>query len=355
MSTQGKITGVKITGLATAVPDNLVRNSDYFDKWGKEYVQKVIDVTGIEERYAALPNQTASDFAFEALNLLRERGRWTNNSVDALIFLTQSPDYPSPASSFILHHRLGIHKECMTFDVTAGCPGFVYGVFLASTFLQMPDMNRILICGGDCSTLHGNPEDNTTALLFGDGCFAAVLEKNTGGPDLHYHLQTFTDSFKAIMTPVYLPFGRNRSKWTKNMDFFVGRLRMQGMDVFSFTISEVPAAIKSVLNEVPPESIDYLFLHQANLYILKQVARAVKFKMDKVPISLNKFGNTSGASIPFGICDLFGNSLDATEKHLLLAGFGVGLSVGVMDVFLSPSVCEPVIKTKNFFDDGVQV
>ena len=108
MSTQGKITGVKITGLATAVPDNLVRNSDYFDKWGKEYVQKVIDVTGIEERYAALPNQTASDFAFEALNLLRERGRWTNNSVDALIFLTQSPDYPSPASSFILHHRLGI-------------------------------------------------------------------------------------------------------------------------------------------------------------------------------------------------------------------------------------------------------
>ena len=351
MSTKGIMRGIRISGLAAAVPDHLLHNEDFFDRWGEEYVRKVIDVTGINNRYAALPRQTASDFAFEALNVLREKGVWAENNVDALIFVTQSPDYASPATAAVLHHRLGIHSECLAYDVTLGCSGFVSGLFMAGGLLGQ-GFRRVLVCGGDCSTLHGDPNDATTALLFGDGCFGVVVEAAENTLPWHYCFRTMGDGYRAIMTPAWLPFGRRRHLLTPETDCSVGNLQMAGMDVFTFTVSDVPAAIKEVLAEVPAESIDYLMLHQANLYIMKQVARAVKFKMDKVPVSIGKFGNTSGATIPLGLCDLFGESAETAEKHLLLAGFGVGLSLGVMDVYLSPSVCEPVVRTRRYYDDA---
>lgn len=282
---------------------------------------------------------------------LKQRGCWTQDSPDALIFVTQSPDYYAPASANVLHCRLGLHDQCITYDVTHGCSGFVNALLIAGNLLQLPNIQQVLICGGDCSSLHNNPEDSATTLLFGDGCFGAVLEKNDTASEWHYNIKTLGSKFKSIMTPGWAPFGRNRHMIEKEkLNLLIANGGMNGMDVFTFSITDVPDAIKESFNTIDKDSLDWVFLHQANLFIMKHIARAIKIKMDKVPVSLNKYGNTSSASIPIGICDFYGSDTDETEKHLLLVGYGVGLAIGVMDIFVKPSVCLPIVKTTNFYE-----
>lgn len=372
MSITGCVKNVEITGITSVVPSKRVPNEIFLDRFDEEVIQKFEKMVGVKERRYATDGQTASDFAFIAAGRLKDAGKWSVETVDAIIFVSQSPDYVLPATACVLHHRLGLKKDCLAFDVNLGCSGFVYGVFLSSSLLQMPNVNRVLFLGGDCISRMVSPQDKSSAMLFGDGGFAVVMEKTARQVLLHYNMCTDGGGYKAIITPGLMLAGRHPYVYRgerkirdteldiKCHEYGEGVRRgaedlyMDGMDVFNFTINEVPDLLKQTLADLGKTAnmLSYLVLHQANKFILKQIAMATGFSMKQVPISLDRYGNTSVTSIPLTLCDLFGANEALEPLEVLMAGFGVGLSWGSIFTSIVPAVCLPVEETDQYFKQG---
>jgi len=360
MAASGTLTDVAIRDIACAVSDNPVGNEAFVERFGAEHVEKFATMTGVRRRCVAGPRQTSSDFAYAAACDIFGRGTWQREEVDALIFVSQTPDYFSfPATACVLHGRLGLSKNCMAFDITLGCSGFVYGLFIAASLLHNSGLRRVLFCGGDTVNRVVSDRDKSAAMLFGDGGFAVAIESDPAATaPWRYLYRTDGTGYKSIILPAG---GYRRPEGDRTMrEFGEGiwrsdhNLHMDGTEVFNFTISEVPAAIKELMGQVPitPEQADLLVMHQANLFILKQISRMTKIPMTKVPVSMDRYGNTSVTSIPLTLCDALAGRPAAPALNLLLVGFGIGLSWGVINLKLSPSVCHPILTTNAFFEDG---
>ena len=198
-------------------------------------------------------------------------------------------------------------------------------------------------------------------MLFGDSGFAAALEYSESTTPWNYLFQTDGSGFKNIIVPAggFRHTAGNREIREFGEGIWRGdhNLYMNGINVFNFTISEVPNAIKKLMAQTgkTPEDIDMLVLHQANLFILKNIAKMTKFPMVKVPISMDRYGNTSVTSIPLTLCDAFNKKSDTAAtgiKQLVLSGFGVGLSWGVVSLALDPALCLPIAYSNDSFNDG---
>ena len=359
MATTGIVSNVAIRGIACAVPEQSFSNDSCSAQYGSENVAKFIAMTGVKSRYVAAPEQAASDFSFVAAEQVLAKVGWNKHEVDGILFVTQSPDYPLPATACVLHHRLGLGKNCLAFDINLGCSGFVYGLFVAASLCHEKAIRRILVCGGDVSTRGISPDDKSMSMLFGDSGFAVALEYDPSVTPWNFLFRTDGSGFKNIIVPAK---GHRHPKGDETLrEFGEGvwrgdhHLFINGGEVFNFTISEVPLAIKQLMASIPwtSEQTDYLVLHQANHFILKNIARMTKFPMDKIPVSMDRYGNTSVSSIPITLCDAFGGKgLGGSLLKVVMSGFGVGLSWGVLSMELDPSVCLPIAKTGDFFVDG---
>jgi 3-oxoacyl-[acyl-carrier-protein] synthase-3 len=264
-----------------------------------------------------------------------------------------------PSTACVLHHRLGLKKECLAFDINLGCSGFAYGLFVAGSLCRREGIRSVLLCGGDTISKLVSSVDKSSAMLFGDGGYAALLEY-TDASDNPWSYLYGTDGAGA--KSIIIPSGAHRNKNGAHdvREFGEGVLRsdydlyLDGIDVFNFTISEVPSAIKRLMKQAErcPENTDFLVLHQANLFILKQIAKLTNFPMEKVPVTIDRFGNTSSASIPLALCDALAVSSVTSAQRVVLAGFGVGLSWGVISMVLSPDCCLPVVYSNDSYTDG---
>lgn len=358
MATSGLLENIAIRGISCTVPDNRVDNSFFVERFGAEAVEGFAKMTGVVGRHVAHPEQTTSDLSFVAASRLLDCIGWLRDSIDGLVFVTQTPDYILPATACVLHHRLGLSKNCLAFDMNLGCSGFVYGLFVAGSLCRKNQLTRVLLCGGDISTRRISENDKSAAMLFGDSGFAVAMEYSESAAPWNYLFRTDGSGFKNIIVPAGMfrhPVGNQDIR-----EFGEGiwradhHLYMNGINVFNFTISEVPTAIKQLMAQAgsTPENIDMLVLHQANLFILKNVARMTKFPMGKVPVSMDRYGNTSVTSIPLTLCDALAGKFDKSNQRLILAGFGVGLSWGVVSLELDPKACLPVAYSNDFFSDG---
>lgn len=345
----GIINNVEIKGIACAVPDNVRRNEEYNEAFGEESVKKFINMTGIKTRYVALDEQCASDLCYAATEKLLEKLKWERSSIDALIMITQTPDYAVPATACVLHHRLGLSEDCIAFDVNLGCSAYVYGIWLASTMISTQNIKRVLLLCGDTSNFGINQNDSATAMIFGDGGTATALER-TEGKSLKYFLNTKGSGFKCIMVPA----GHARSRSKTYLEGSAYELAMNGSDVFSFTITDIPRTIKSFFSKynIDKADVDMYVFHQANLYILKHLAKKLGISMEKVPVSIDRYGNTSGESIPLTLVDALGSEESSEPVKLFLCGFGVGLSWGGIYLEIDRSVCLPMIYTNDYFTGG---
>ena len=366
MAVSGTLRNVRISGIACAVPETVIGNDAFVERFGAEQMQKFEKMVGVKERRVSSSDQTASDFACAAAKQLLEAGVWKNGDVDAVIFVTQNPDYALPATACVLQHRLGINKDCIAFDVNLGCSGFVYGFFIASSMMQMGGVDKVLLLGGDCSTKPISPLDPSSAPLFGDSGFACVLVKDETAAVFDYSYCTDGSGYRAIVQPgvTYagrMPITRDRDlrSATQLLDRGDGvrapsELLMDGMDVFNFTINEVPDLIKSQMEQSgeTPDSVDLLVLHQANRFVLKQVATMTGFSMKKVPISMDRYGNTSVTSIPLTLCDYAQFNPGAGRKKILMSGFGVGLSWGTLLGEFDFGVCRGISVGCEPFTEG---
>ncbi len=348
--------GIGIAGIACAVPDQRVAVEDFIPAFGAEVTGKFTAGTGINAMYKALPEQTAGDLAFSAAQELFRRLPVDKSKIGALLFVTQSPDYRRPATACVLQHRLGLPVDCAAMDIGLGCSGFVYGLQTAMSMMEHSDMAYCLLLLGETASKLVNPRDKSIAMMYGDAGAAILLERREQAETTTL-LRSDGGRFRTIILPAGGFRDMNPSRETFLCNDGIERslydIYMEGTSVFSFSISDVPAAIRDYLDHTGTGVEDYdLFLfHQANQFIIQQLIRKFKLPRDKVPISLGEYGNTGGISIPLTLCMACGET-DIGVKRVLMTGFGIGLSWGVTSAEIDTSRVFPVIKTRDWYAEG---
>ena len=287
---------------------------------------------GLEERRVAAESVTALDLGEQAARqLLAEESA----PPDAVIFVTQTPDHSQPGNAALLHGRLSLPKETLAFDVNLGCSGYVYGLYLASLLVEAGGCRRVLLCAGDTLSRCVPPQDRATAPLFGDAGSATLVERTEEEWPSWFSLRTDGAEANAICVPAggaRQPHGEMTAKLETDASGNVRtpeHLHMDGAAVFNFSLREVPSSIQEVLTLAGKSvrDVDAFVLHQANKYILQNIAKRCGIPEEKMPVgTLARFGNTSSASIPLTLCAELAEEISDGEKTVLLAGFGVGLS-----------------------------
>ncbi len=344
--------GIKIDGISAAVSNTRLTIEEMKTPENAAELDQFQEMVGVRGRWAAEHHQTTADFcAVAARELLAKKGV-DPSEVGILVFVTQTADYSIPATACVLQMRLGLPKESIAFDVNLGCSGFVYGLSIAGTLLQNSNAKYALLLCGDTSGKERDPNHpikttNSARFLFGDSGTATLLKKDDSAEDISSAFCTDGNGFKAIIAPY--SYWRNPKNVTRAS-------RMDDIAVFNFTISEVPRLIKSYMAATETTEADYdaLVLHQANQFILKQVAKRAKFPWEKVPLSISEYSNTSSSSIPITLVHAYGDKTENKELKPLMCGFGIGLSWGVLSAKVNQADILPIIHTSEYFADGYQ-
>lgn len=340
MSLYGSFKNIRIRAIAAAVPENRIENSAYVASQGEEQVQKFEKMTGVKERRHAV-NLTTHHLAFQSALALREAGNFSANDVDALLFVSQSPDVRLPATACVLQHELNLKNDLAAFDIGLGCSGFVYSLWQAASLCVSGAAKKVLLLGGDTCSRIVSVDDIANQMLFGDAGFAAIVEVGDD-PDCSLNWQLGTDGGGA---DAICAKGGGFLSQVGKVCLEHENLYMDGLEVFNFTTNAIPPALKSFAENsgCALKDFDAFCFHQANKFILKQIAMMAGFSSLKHLVSIDRYGNTSSASIPLTLCD-------QREKHpgrTLMAGFGVGLSWGIESYDFTNTQLLPVIDVKE--------
>lgn len=351
---------IAITGIACCAPTHEETLEKYYAELDTNSVEKFSKTTGVIKRRIAEEKQTASDLAFIAAKTLLREKNVNPCEIGALIFITQTPDYRVPSTAFVLQKRLGVSIDSICFDVNLGCSGYTYGLYLLASIMETSNIERGLLLFGDTANKFINPKDKSACMLFGDGGGASLLEKREDALSMRMTFRSEGSKFNSVLIPAggYRNrfAGHESRQWEDGCTRTAYDLNMNGTEVFSHMISEAPRLLKEyfTVSGKTVDDFDHLILHQANAFILKQIAKRVNCPMEKVPISMDRYGNTSVASIPFTIVDTCGD--EKCKKGVgtfLLCGLGGGLSLGIADVVINTNDVLPMIYSDECFDDGI--
>ena len=341
-----KLGKVKIVGLTACVPEKIIDNLQN-SSFSAEEMTDFIETTGVQQRRKAPVDVCTSDLALVATERLLGSLKWDPSEVDVLVLVSQSTDFKIPMTSPILQYRLGLSKKCVVFDVPLGCSGYVYGISIITAFMQSTGLKKGLLLAGD--TTNGNSEqDKSSTPLFGDAATATAFEYDENAPEMFFNLGSDGAGYKAI----YIPDGGARSPYSeesmvmKEVEPSIVRcginLVLDGMDVFSFGITQAPKTVNTVLDHfhLDKSKVDYFIFHQANMMMNKMILKKLKLPPEKVPHSLKMFGNTSSASIPLTLVTQLKEVMDKGGEHtFVLCGFGIGLSWGAVHLTISDLAC----------------
>ncbi len=342
---------VRIAGISACVPKKIISNHDY--NWiSKKERNLLIKTIGVETRHKAEKGTTTSDLCFFPAEKLIEKLNWDKKDIQLLIFISQSRDYLVPSTACILQHRLDLPHSCMAFDINLGCSGYVYGLSVISSLISSGKIKKALLLIGDISTITAAYRDKSTYPLFGDVGTATALEYCSKAPEFYYNLQTDGSGYDAIIIPdggIKHPMNKKSfeyKKYAKGIYRTNLHLALNGIQIFNFSLREVVPNIKKLLkySDKTLDDFDYLVLHQANRLINETIRKMLKVEKEKVPYSITKYGNTSGASVPLTIVSELREQIQNKKLKLLLSAFGVGLSWGTAIVETDKIICPEIIE-----------
>lgn len=332
------IPSVRISGFSACVPKNIERNVDSKLFSSEEEIRSLIEKTGIVEKRVALEGCCSSDLCYEAANRLIEKLGWDRCDIDTIVFVSQTPDYILPATACVLQERLGLKSECMAFDISLGCSGWVYGMSVVSSLISNGLLKKGLLLCGDLTTRQNCDRDKTSYPLFGDAGTATALEFDKNSIGFKLHLCTDGSGKDTII----IPDGGYRNPTTPGSLVYenlgdgkiMTRLhsRLDGMSVFSFAISKVPKCVKGLCDkyDIDINDVDCFPFHQANLFLNETIRKKLKIDAEKMPYCMEKFGNTSCASLPLTLVVTNRERLQNEKMNILGCAFGVGLSWGAI-------------------------
>ena len=326
---------VRFAGMASCVPKRVLSNLDDCPPKMRSERERLVRNIGIQHRRICSEWQCFSDLAFHATEKLLEELQWQRDEIDALIVVTQSPDYLIPATAIILQDRLKLSHTTIAFDVNLGCSGYPFGLHILGSLIAAGAIKKGLVLVGDKSATVKDP-------LFSDAGTATALEFDAAAPPMYFDLNSDGSGYKAIM----LPAGGHREPYgvqhliprvdEHGIRHLPGDLILDGPAVLSFSTQRVPPAVERLLEyaKVDKEAIDYFIFHQANRMINETIRKKLGLPMEKVPSTLQELGNTSGASLPVTMTARLGDQLGEGKHKLVLSGFGIGLSWGtaIVDV-----------------------
>jgi len=314
-----------LTGLGAAVPETVLTNEmlaarmDTSDEW-------IVSRTGIRERRVVTPDIATGDLAVQAgAHALKSA---EVDSVDAVVLATTTPDHRCPATAPSVAARLGLGRIA-AYDVGAVCSGFLYGLASGAGLVSAGIADRVLVIGAEAFTTIIDPDDRTTAPIFGDGAGAVVLEAGDEaqrGALVGFDLGSDGDLADLIMIPA--GGSRQRVARTPGDEF----MKMQGRPVFMNAVTRMVESARNVLDKTgwPPESVDLLVGHQANVRILHAVADQLGLPPEKAFVNLDRYGNTAAASIPLALADAAENGQLRPGARVLLTAFGGGATWGAV-------------------------
>ena len=314
----------KITGTGSYAPRKIITNHD-LEKLVDTNDEWIIERTGIKERRIAEKGQSTSDLAYEASRKALKAAGLPAEELDLILVATLTPDMYLPSMGCVLQEKLGA-KKAVAFDLYAACSGFIYGLSIADAYIRAGVYKNILLVGAEILSRYTDWEDRATCILFGDGAGAAVIQRYSGKRGV---LSTHLHSDGTLGHLIQLPAGGSQHPVShdtirKRMHF----IKMKGNETFKAAVRALEDVVQEALthNKVKPEEIDFLVPHQANLRIIQAMAQRLNMPMEKVVLTLPKYGNTSAASIPMALDEAVRDGR-IRENHLLLfEAFGGGLT-----------------------------
>jgi len=282
----------------------------------------IFNKTGINRRWISDENETSVDLAYIAAKKIIDK--FGVNKIDTLIYVTQSPEYFLPSSSCILQDRLSLSSNIKAFDINLGCSGYVYGLSMASAYIESGLSENVLLVCSDTYTKYISSDDRVNRPIFSDGASATLISKSESKSIGNFSFGTDGSGFDKLI----VKDGAAKSNF-KNSGMRPS-LHMNGAEVFMFTMSTVPDNVEKVLTESlnTVNEIDYFFFHQASKIVLENLRRKLKLPKEKVYSCIEEIGNTVSSSIPIALKIASDSKLLKNHDRLLLSGFGVGLSWG---------------------------
>lgn len=314
----------RIISTGSYVPENTVTNHDLekivdtSDAW-------IIERTGIKERRVVSGTQAASDIALEAAKTALKGAHLKPKDIDLIIVATVTGDMPFPSTACYLQSKLGA-QHAAAFDLNAACSGFLYGLHVASGFIKSEMHKRILLVGTEVLSKFTDWNDRTTCVLFGDGAGAVVIEATREKRGI-YSTHIYSDGNLSDL--ISLPGGGSRYPCSKET-IILGQnfIKMKGNETFKFAVRTLEDVVVKTLqaNKLDPSQLSLLIPHQANIRIIQAMAKRLSMPMEKVFVNIEKYGNTSAASIPIALDEALRGGRIKDGDYILLEAFGGGLT-----------------------------
>lgn len=317
---------VGIIGTGKYVPEKILTNSD-LEKMVDTNDEWIVSRTGIKERHIAAPDQATSDLAYEAAIKALESAGMTGRDLDLIIVATITPDSSFPSTACILQDKLGA-KGAAAFDLSAACSGFVYGLASATSFIQSGMYNNALVIGADCLSRITDYTDRNTSVLFGDGAGAVVVGEVPEGRGFKAFDLGAEGAGGSLLQ---MEGGGSRlpatAETVENKKHYIN---MNGREVFKFAVRVMGTATIEVLRKAGMErtDVDLFVPHQANIRIIQSAMQRLELPEEKVVVNVDKYANTSAASIPLALVEAAEEGRMKAGDTVLMVGFGGGLTWG---------------------------
>ena len=317
--------GSRIAGVGAYAPERVLTNFE-LEKLVDTSDQWITERTGIRERRVAADGETSSDMAVQAARRALDMAGMPASALDMIIVGTISPDMPLPACAAFVQQKLGV-TTIPAFDIAAACAGFVYGLSIADQFIKT-GMNRcVLVVGVELLSQTMNWQDRTTCVLFGDGAGAAVVTPATGDGRGVLSTKLYTDS--SLAHSLCIPAGGSKERITvESLAAKRDKVHMIGQDIFKVAVRNLTSASRSALTAAGLEAPDVTWVvpHQANLRIISQVAQRLDIPLDRFILNIEKYGNTSSASIPLALDEGLRDGRIKPDDTVLMCALGAGVS-----------------------------
>ena len=319
----------KVKGISTVVPlqeKNLYDEKNLYGGNVKK-IKRVIESSGFLKRRVTDENTMTSDLCLQAAQDLLKNSNVNKNEIDALLFVSYTPDYLMPATSYVLHKKLELSQNCVVMDIPQACSGYVLGLFQAGMLINS-GCKKVLLLVGDSFSKFTDMFSNNTAPVFGDAGSATLIEYDETAKPSFFSVNSDGSQWDSLSCinggfknpPKQVDFNKNNFLYKSSMD---------GGRIFDFTMNNIDESIKKLLDyaKLKVTDIDQFLFHQANKFIIENIARKLEIESNKYSTTtLTEYGNQCGASIPCSISDCFRDVVTKDKKQYLLSGFGVGLS-----------------------------